>query len=192
MIDCSTIKSLTQQLPLVQDCDPIASGAVRMLTPFTYPNGSNIDLFLEEPEPLFQAMILSDLGQTTGYLLDAQVKPWATNKRRQIVEDICRSLDVTWRGGRLLVELDSANLTDLSPVMLRLAQACIRVSDLAFSVRMWAEGSFRDEMEEFLSSLELSYEQNAIETGRNGQEVKFDFRVHGATTTSLFDSPECW
>ncbi|MDZ4802532.1 MAG: DUF1828 domain-containing protein [Bryobacteraceae bacterium] len=188
MIDCSLISSALAPLSLVQQCDSIGNGSLRLLTPFQYPNGSQIDLFLEEPQPLFNALTLSDLGQTTAYLLDAQVRPWATNKRRQIVEDICRSLDVRWHGGRLLIELEPEDLLDLRPVMMRLAQACIRVSDLVFSARIWSTGSFRDEMEEFLTSLEIRYEPDAIETNRKGQDVKFDFRVFGATHVSLLQS----
>ena len=79
MIDCLMIDGDTTASALVQQCDVVASGALRMLTPFQYPDGSQIDLFIEETKPLLGARILSDLGQTTSYLLDLQVKPWASN-----------------------------------------------------------------------------------------------------------------
>jgi hypothetical protein len=72
--------------------------------------------------------------------------------------------------------------------MMRLAQACIRVSDLSFSARIWSAGSFRDELEEYLHSIDLRYEPNPVEVGTKGQEVKLDFRVFGESTQSLVQS----
>jgi hypothetical protein len=188
LIDCTLIEHASVCVPLVEQCDVIASGALRMLTPFRYPDGSQIDLFIEETEPLLGARILSDLGQTTAYLLDLQVKPWASNKRRQIIEDVCRDLEVEWRGGRFQIELQEDDIAHLSPCMLRLAQACIRVSDLCFSARIWSAGSFQDELEEFLHSIEVRFEAGAIETTKKGKDVKFDFRVYGESTVSLVQS----
>lgn len=188
MIDCLMIDGVSTASALVQQCDVVASGALRMLTPFQYPDGSQIDLFIEETKPLLGARILSDLGQTTSYLLDLQVKPWASKKRRQIIEDVCRTLDVEWRGGRFQIELQEHDMAHLAPCMLRLAQACIRVSDLCFSARIWSAGSFRDELEEFLHSIEVQYEADVTETTKRNQAVKFDFRVFGESTVSLVQS----
>jgi hypothetical protein len=183
-LDCSVLRQMVSSMPLVQSCDAIHSGALRMLTPFQYPNGSHIDLFLESTEPLLETRRLSDLGQTTGYLLDLQVRPWATNKRRQIIEDVCASLGVEWKGGRLQIELAESD-ADLAPFILKLSQACIRVSDLSFSARLWSAGSFRDEFEEFLVDTELEFQPDVKEPGKSGDDVKVDFRVIGETKTSL-------
>lgn len=115
MIDCSAVNAGTS-VSLVQQCDIVGNGALRMLTPFRYPNGAQIDLFPEEREPLLGTFILSGLGQTTSYLLDLQVKPWVSNKRRQIIEDVCRSLDVHWRGGRFQIELEDSDVAQTVPV----------------------------------------------------------------------------
>jgi hypothetical protein len=185
VIDCSNVKKYAPSISLIEDCDQV-SGALRLLTPFQYPNGAKIDLFLREGQPLFDGYVLTDLGQSTGYLLDVNVKPWATNKRRQIVEDVCRSLDVVCKGGEFQIELDLHEAKDFSQPMMRLVQACIRISDLAFSARLWAAGSFKDELEEFLQgALEVQYETDIIEVGRNREDVKLDFRVHGERMTSL-------
>lgn len=189
-LDCSAVERLVSGISLVQSCDSI-QGGVRMLTPFQYPNGAHIDLFLRAREPLLDEVVLTDLGQTTSYLLDMQVKPWATNKRRQIIEDICRALDVRWNSGQIEIPFNMADLSQpdssgsISGSMMRLAQACIRVSDLAFSARLWSTGSFKDEVEEFFESTQVRYEADVTELGRNGEQVKFDFRVFGETTVSL-------
>ena len=185
-IDCSNLSELVSAIPLVQACDTIRDGILRLMTPFQYPNGESIDLFLKPTGPLFDEFVLTDLGQTTSYLLDMQVKPWATNKRRQIVEDVCRSLGVQAIGGEIQCGINLGETRDLATPMMNLAQACLRISDLAFSARLWSAGSFKDDLEEFLSSaLGLPYETDVIELGIGGEPVKFDFRISGETSVSL-------
>jgi hypothetical protein len=184
-LDCESVAALVKPVRLIQECDTVPGGALRLCTPLQYPNGSQIDLFIEREAPLFQKYTLSDMGQTTAYLLDVQVKPWATNKRRQVIEDVCRSQGVIWRGGRFLIELEDADLQDLSTPMMRLGQACMRISDLAFFARLWNTGIFRDDVEEFLQSADLEYETDVTELGASNEPVKIDFRVTGETVTSL-------
>jgi hypothetical protein len=129
---------------------------------------------------------LTDLGQTTSYLLDVQVKPWATNKRRQIIEDICRALEVTWNGGQFEILLNESDRASLSNSMLRLAQACIRVADLSVSARLWSAGSFKEDLEEFFErSVQRRYETDVAVLGLSGEPVKIDFKIHGETSVSL-------
>lgn len=183
---CSNVHEHVSKIALVKGCDQVRDGILRILTPFQYPNGASIDLFLKPTQPIFDEFILTDLGQTTGYLLDMQVRPWATNKRRQIVEDICKSLDVSWHGAQLELQLSASELHDLSGPMLRLIQACIRMSDLAFSARLWTVGSFKEELEEFLeSAVGPRYETDSTEFGRTGESIKFDFKITRDTTTTL-------
>jgi hypothetical protein len=185
-LDCSTAQQLIEKVSLVDGCDIVQDGSIRLLTPFMYPNGSHIDLFLKNKEPLLEEIVLTDMGQTTSYLLDVQVKPWATNRRRQIIEDICRSLDVGWNGGQFEIPFNLQDPGNLSQQMMRLAQACIRVSDLAFSARLWSAGSFKEEMEEFFeSAVHRQYETDVVEPGKSGDGVKIDFRIFGETTVSL-------
>jgi hypothetical protein len=186
LIDCSNVQSIASSIPLVQSCDVVKDGTLRLLTPFQYPNGEHIDLFVQHRQPMFGEFALTDLGQTAGYLLDMQVKPWATNRRRQIIEDICRALEISWNGGQFEVIMNTADTDGFAKAMLRLAQACIRISDLAFSARLWAAGSFKEELEEFLEGIvQRHYEPDVVEIGSNGNPVKFDFRVHGETSLSL-------
>src|SRR5580658_6820157 len=91
---CDNLKEYATQLSLVTACDVIKSGLLRLSTPFRYPDGSQIDLFLGPTGEVFDRYRISDLGQTAAYLLDLQLKPWATQKRKLIVEDVCRALAV--------------------------------------------------------------------------------------------------
>src|ERR1700755_3438761 len=126
------------------------NGMLRIATPFNYPNGAQIDLFLESEAGLIKDFILSDYGLTTNYLLDLQIKPWAARKRRQLIEDICSILGVEYRAGKLQIYLKSKALQELPQAMVRLAQACIRMADLSFTQRLQLVGTFQDEVEEFI------------------------------------------
>jgi hypothetical protein len=131
-ITCKTLLPIIQKFSLIRTCDVIKNGSLRMETPFKYPNGSSIDLFLrEEPtQGTFKGWLLSDQGQTTAYLLDLHVKPWSTKKRKQTLLDICGSLGVQHSNGDFQIRVLEKELNNLPDFMVFLAQACIRISDL--------------------------------------------------------------
>lgn len=183
MLNCDSLLGDMGRIALVEECDSIVNGMLRLATPFRYPNGSTIDLFIGADNDRFSSFTLTDLGQTTAELLNLGIKPWRTKKRKQLVADICESLSVQNDSGELKVTLLS--LSELPGAMVRLAQACIRTSDLAFTQRNLAPVVFKDNLEEFISSLELPYEPDVILPGKNGSRVNVDFRVRGKTLHSL-------
>ena len=172
-MDCNDVKRAISGFSLVVDCGRIDNGLMRLATPFRYPDGSLIDVFvLSDPSRLPQvpSFTISDLGQTTANLLDMHIKTWTTKKRKQAVADVCASLGVAQRGGEFVIEL--ASLSELSDAIVRLSQACIRVSDLIFTQRISAPVSFRDDVEEFLrppiwrTSRKYWFQENSIVTSR--------------------------
>ena len=74
-----------------------------METAFLYPDGGNIDLFLVKEGPLLPFQKLSDFGNTSSWLLDLQVRPWLSAKRRGMLEQALQSLDVKQAGGSVLL-----------------------------------------------------------------------------------------
>jgi len=133
MIDKAQIDALVAGHSLVRGVDQLARGHVRLETAFIYPDGSSIDVFIKEERaaPLLPAHhILSDLGQTTTWLLDMQVKPWLSKKRQQILEDILRVHGVKQHGGAFELEMNGYD-TLISDVV-RLGQTCARIADLTF------------------------------------------------------------
>ena len=67
-MNCQTLlDTIRTEIPLIYTCEEVASYRLRLNTPFLYPNGDYIDLYLEEtPAGLY----LTDLGETLGYLSD--------------------------------------------------------------------------------------------------------------------------
>jgi len=187
-INCENLREFVRGFSLVHSCDVVGNGMLRIATPFKYPNGSQIDLFLKRTAPLFPSYVLTDYGQTADYLMDMQVKLWATKKRRLLLDDICSSLDVEHHAGQLEIPLEVDTLPDLSHAIVRLAQACIRVADLAFTQRLQLAGTFQEEVEEYIASTNLLYEPEITLIGTYGKEVKVDFLVHGKKVTSLIQT----
>lgn len=182
MITASNITEYVKEISLIKSCDIVRKGVVRVATPFSYPDGSKIDLFIEEN---LHGLKLSDMGQTVANLLDLHVKPWSSKKRIQAVTDICRSLDVELEGSELFTHVDSLDPNAISMAMVRLAQACIRVSDLALTQRFRLQSAYKDDIEEFVASIELPFDSMCKLPGPNGSEIEVDFQVQGKSVTSL-------
>ncbi len=183
-ITCEQLRDIVSNFSLVHQCDVVKNSMLRISTPFNYPNGSQIDLFLQPSDELFSGYILSDYGMTADYLLDMQIKYWATKKRRTLIDDICSSLKVEQQAGVFQVRLQDS-LSDLSMGIVRLAQACIRVTDLSFTQRLQISGTFQEDVEEFIATADLPYESDVELVGSYGKIVKVNFRVIGQTVTSL-------
>ncbi len=184
-LNCESLSKIVQSFSLVQSCDIIKSGALRLSTPFNFPDGSNIDLFLKPTNDLFGNLVLSDLGQTSDYVSDLQFDLFATKKRRIILDDICSSLEVTQNNGSFEIIIEAQQVTNLPQAIVRLAQTCIRASDLVYTQRLKNAGSFQDEVEEFLATSQVYYDPDIVLVGDFDKEVKVDFRVKGSKVISL-------
>lgn len=184
MIDMQEVKNRVKGHNLVVGVDSLPRGHVRLETPFLYPDGSSVDVFLveDENEPLLPSRKLSDLGQTHSWLLDVQVRPWLSKKRQRFVEDALRLHGVEQQGGALERRLDS--LDDLMDGIVHLGQACVRVADLIYTRRSSMQVSMTEEVEEFLSDAEVSYDANQELEGRHGNRVRVDFLVRGPRLSS--------
>jgi hypothetical protein len=189
-LSCAKIKDFVKEFSLVHQCDVVQNGMLRIATPFYYPNGSQIDLFLEStPDALFPQLELSDYGQTADYLLDMQLKPWSTKNRRRLITDICEALEVKQQSGRFYIPLNFEELNNhFSSSIVKLAQACIRVADLSFTQRLQMAGTFQENIEEFISNADLQYEPDVELVGKFGNSVRVDFQVRGQTITSLIQT----
>lgn len=175
MIDRDPITQALSGSPLVRSVDILPKGHVRIETIFLYPDGSSVDVFVKE-EGLFQAHTLSDLGQTMAWLMDVQVKPWTSKKRQRFVEDALRLYNVELKGGALETGFTPTRLSD---DIVRLGQACVRVSDLLYTRRTSLQAGVTEEIEEVLAETDWPYEADVEMPGKLGNLVRLDFLVHG-------------
>ena len=187
---CGQLEKVLSGFSLVKECHNVGDGTLRFATPFLYPNGSNVDLFLKKSERcLVGEFVLTDLGNTAAWLLDLHIKPWSTKKRQMALKDICDSLSVTHEKGELRVWLALEDVADLPGKIVSLAQACLRMADLVFTQRLQVTTPFREEFEEYLAVLDVNYDAEVMVLGRFGELVPVDFQVVGQSTTTLIQTP---
>lgn len=183
MIDQHAISALIAGHNLVQDISRLEKGHLRLETAFRYPDGSQIDLFLAEEGPLLPAQKLTDFGNTSSWLLDLQVKPWLSAKRRQLLEQALRGLEVRQAGGAL--EVDLPQIEQLMDGVVRLGQACIRMADLHYTRRSALAAPLAETLEEIFNDAEFAYAADAEIPGKFGKLVRVDYQVWGTRKSSL-------
>lgn len=187
-MNCAQLKELLRSYDPVLSCETVRNGMLRFATPFRYPDGSHIDLFIGQAEDLFKDFVLTDLGQTTAFLLDMQLKPLGSKRRRGLVGDICETLGVERDGGQFTIRVHQNQMDQVPEAILRLAQACIRVSDLIMTQRLQVNNTFFEELDNFIERTQLPHESGISLPGRFGEEVKIDYEVRGPTTLSLVEA----
>lgn len=106
---------------LIRNRDALEDGTLRIATAFLYPNGSNIDVFIERAQN--GRLLLTDLGGTSVYLRDLRIEMLSTVTRRQIVADICEPLKIICKQGSL-----QTTTVKLPVAIIRLVQACSGVA----------------------------------------------------------------
>lgn len=184
MRDAAALVQLARGLCMVEGADLLPKGHIRLQTGFLYPDGSSVDVFVvDDPRaPLLPPSRLSDLGHTMSFLLDHDVKPWTSKKRKVQLEHAISLYGVELAGGALERRLTDTQAS-LSEGVILLGQACVRMSDLVFTKRLQLQSVFADDVEEFLADADLDYEPS-VELGGQFAPVAVDFLVRGRTTAS--------
>lgn len=115
---CQTIANTIGQL---YTCAEV-NGFVRIRTPYLYPDGDAIDLYLK-PE----TQTLTDFGETLRWLDAQAVGPSLSKKQEFFLQDIQITYGVELFNGMLVIRVEN----DLSEAITRLSQAALSVSNLA-------------------------------------------------------------
>lgn len=180
------IKQALSSFELVVSSNLTADGAQRLQTPFRYSDGALIDLFLYPPNNLLKAFRVTDLGLTASALVNLDFNILSTKRRKAHVEEICNPLDVLQQNGEFYIDMPS--LDQLPDAIARLAQACIRVSDMVLNLRIKPLILFKDDLEELFYDHYLEYESPVLLTGAYGNKVNIDFKVTGKTGPVLIEA----
>lgn len=160
-------------------CEPF-NGYTRIRTPFLYPDGDVIDLFLRD-DGRFHT--LTDLGETVRWLNAQTPTLRRTDKQTRQLYDVCGTHGIEFYRGAL--NLRVAGPESLAASVHQLAQACVRVSDLYFTFRNRAVETVTDEVADFLGQLSLPFERNVTKPGRSGNKWHIDFQVAAPERGSL-------
>lgn len=154
------------------------NGFVRIRTPYLYPDGDIIDLFLK-PE----TQTLTDLGETLRWLDMQTVSQHLSKKQEFYLQDIQITYDIHEDRGMLMVRVQD----NLAAAITRLAQGAIAVSNLWFLNRTRLAGSLNDEIAEILDEYHISYERDIKLEGRSARSWRLDFRTRHPRRSALIE-----
>jgi hypothetical protein len=152
----------------------------RVRTPYLYPDGDNIDLFVKTQG---EVVTVSDLGETLRWLRSQSLSPRRSPRQDALIADVCLTHGVELYKGMLLARCRPED--SLAAVFLRVAQAALRVSDLWFTFRTRAVESVTDEVADFLAERQFQFERGQKLVGRSGRGWTVDFHVRAPERSAL-------
>jgi len=174
---CETLKTSVGEL---FECEDVGQ-RVRIRTPYLYPDGDYIDLFVN---PSADGLTISDLGETTRWLRMQTISPRRSPKQRQMIEDACLTHGVEFFRGMLMLR-SGADGGELAGAVTRLAQAALRVSDLWFTFRTRTFESVTDEVADFLTERQIPFDRGERLVGRSGRSYIIDFHARTSHRSNL-------
>src|SRR3989344_344468 len=170
---------LTHKLGTLFECKPHKE-FVRVRTPFLYPDGGVIDVFVRLHDDHFT---VTDLGEALGWLRLQSVSAQRSPKQQRLLQDVCLTLGIELFRGQLLLRGDEP--AQLSDRILRLGQAVLRVSDLWFTTRTRSVESVTDEVADYLQERQIPFERAVKLAGRLGRDWMVDFQTRTERSSAL-------
>lgn len=174
--------SLRGSLPELFHCEPAVREGVRVRTPFLYPDGDFVDVFVVERKG---SLVVTDFGEALGWLRMQSVRSRGqlSPKQRRMVNDVCLTLSVELHRGQLRLGCESPKT--LGEFIHRLGQAVVRVSDLWFTMRTRSGETVTDEVTDWLEEREVLFERGVKRRGRSGRQWTIDYETVLPSRTSL-------
>lgn len=173
---CDEIKSHISELFICEQINEF----VRIRTPYLYPDGDVIDLFIKEGEGI---STVTDLGETMRWLRGQTVTSKRSPKQRQLIEDVCITHGVELYRGMLSVRV--RDIHDLPASIMRAAQASLRIADIWFTYRLRSFENVTDEVAEFLDDQKIQYDRGEKLVGRSGREWTVHFHTRTPQRSAL-------
>jgi hypothetical protein len=171
--------SIHNQLGTLFACAPV-NEYVRVRTPFLYPDGDVIDVFAKQQS---DGTTLTDLGETLRWLRMQSVAQRCSPKQRQLIEDTCLNHGVEFFKGMLMLRVSRRE--QISEALVRLAQACLRTSDIWFTLRTRAIETIIDEVEGLLTERNVRFARAERVPGRSGRVWQPDFHTRTPRQSSF-------
>lgn len=167
------------QNALVAGIDSVPKGHIRIETGFLYPDGSSIDVFLENNPGMLDVTRpkLTDFGGTWAWLQTLDMKPNKSPTQKLFFNKIMEVYGCCLVGSSIELQLD--RLEELPMGIMKLGQACLRTADTIYTKRFRLQNGFNQEVEEFILEVASEYEPGAAIPLRSGEIIKVDFKVKG-------------
>ncbi|MBL8203925.1 MAG: DUF1828 domain-containing protein [Blastocatellia bacterium] len=172
---------ISQNIGALFNCATVGDN-VRVRTPFLYPDGDVIDLYLIDKHG---EQTLTDLGETMRWLRGQTITPRKSVRQKQLIEDICLNHGVEFFRGMLMLRVHPQD--NFGFLVTRLSQAALRVADLWFTFRRRATETLTDDVEEFLRDNVIPFDRRKSLSGRSGREWKIDFYTRTPRRSTFID-----
>lgn len=160
-------------------CSPAPRQGIRVRTPFLYPDGGVIDVFVLERSGRIE---VTDFGEALGWLRLQSPGGRLSPKQRRLVEDVCLTLGIERFRGQLVRRVEGE---DPSHAVQQVAQAALRVADLWFTMRTRAVETVADETADWLVEKGIPFDRGVSQMGRSGRTWTVDFQTRLPQRTSL-------
>ena len=112
------------------DCEDDQNGSITIETPFIFPNGDLLDLSVEQTSDGF---VVSDLGETCGWLFRIAGIDNLTPARHQKIREIENGTGVQFWRGNLRYQCESSD--DIALGVHSVAQAALQMAELRHSTK---------------------------------------------------------
>lgn len=154
------------------DCKDGPNGTTAILTPFIFPNGDLLELFVEETPDGF---VVSDLGETWGWLFRTYGIDNFTPARRQKVREIENGTDVHFWRGVLRYECESSS--QLAMGVHLVGQAALQMAELRHSIKASPPVRNQHRLDEWFAVQSLRVARRVTVLGRSQQKWKIDYET---------------
>jgi hypothetical protein len=153
----------------------------RIRTPFLYPDGDVIDVFLTNRAGV---PAVTDYGETLRWLRMQSLAPRRSPKQQRLIEDVCLNHGLELYKGMLTARVPEST-AGLASTVMRVAQGALRVADLWFTMRTRTVESVTDEVEVFLGERNIPFDRAESLVGRSGRTWRVDFHTRTPRRSSL-------
>jgi hypothetical protein len=117
----------------------------RILTPFHFPDGDSLVLFLSKEQ---NKWIVTDLGHTYMHLsYDIDEKDLLRGNRQKIISNTLSSLDLQDRNGEIVTKVHQ---DEFAPAILSMVQGLLQISDIRYLSRERVRSTFIEDFRQFI------------------------------------------
>lgn len=176
----SPCAAMQRYLSELFECAP-AGERTRVRTPFLYPDGGVVDLFVRPNAS--GGGVVSDLGESAAWLRMQTASIRRSPKQSSLIEDAARTVGVERFKGALMARFDTDR--SLADAIQRVGLAAVRVSDIWFTFRTRAVESINDEVADALTERGIAFDRGERRSGRSGRAWPVDFHVVTPERSSL-------
>jgi hypothetical protein len=163
-------------------CKAEPSGRLCVVTPYTYPDHDNVEIFVRERS---NGIVVSDLGETMRRLDTLGMDVLETPNLSYTAHRIADGFGVTIRDGIILKEGPRETAGQL---VFEILSVCKAVGSLIYGSKAYKPMNFKEEVKQFLVSHRFRVEPKVTESGTTGKRYKVAFRVYvGGTQAALVE-----